>query len=174
MKETRIHPETGKELHREEREQEIRLGQLSVRVNVPGWYPDDESDSLHSGADLKASNEAYKELRVQLAGRIKSIRKKSALTQEEAGLLIGGGKRAFQKYERGQVPSAAALNLIEVIREHPAVVETLRKLHEKASIVPKKNVFTLGRSAASGRFSTRGAAPAKRSSPKRKPVRKGA
>ncbi|HKX77234.1 MAG TPA: hypothetical protein VJM34_01805 [Novosphingobium sp.] len=30
------------------------------------------------------------------------------LTQEEAGRLIGGGRRAFQKYENGAMPPTAA------------------------------------------------------------------
>jgi HTH-type transcriptional regulator/antitoxin MqsA len=32
---------------------------------------------------------------------IRGIRKKLHLTQEAAGLMIGGGARAFQKYESG-------------------------------------------------------------------------
>lgn len=60
---TRIHPDTGKVLRRDVRQQTVAVGSLSRVVDVPGWYPDDNSDSLHSGADLKVSNEAFQGLR---------------------------------------------------------------------------------------------------------------
>jgi DNA-binding transcriptional regulator YiaG len=82
---------------------------------VPGWYPDGDGDAIHSGEDLRAYDEAFKELREAYAARIKTVRKKLGLTQEEAGVIIGGGKRAFQKYESGRTPpSDAAVGLIEI------------------------------------------------------------
>lgn len=131
MVETRVHPETGKVLRRAVRQQVVRFGSLSRVVDVPGWYPDDDSDAIHAGADLKASNEAFKELRDAYAARIRMVRKKLRLTQEEAGLVIGGGKRAFQKYESGRhPPSDAAIGLIELLARHPEEVETLRSLRD--------------------------------------------
>ena len=47
MSETRIHPETGKVLRRGVRPQTVIVGSLSRTVDVPGWYPDDESDGVH-------------------------------------------------------------------------------------------------------------------------------
>jgi len=61
--ETRLHPETGKVLRRDVRPQTVRIGPLSRVVEVPGWYPADDSDSVHSGTDLKASDEAFVALR---------------------------------------------------------------------------------------------------------------
>ena len=104
MTESRIHPDTGKRLTRGVREQAVAFGSLTRTVAVPGWYPDDDSDSIHSGADLKALDEAYGELRAAYAARVKAVRKKLKLTQEEAGRIIGGGRRAFQKYESGATP----------------------------------------------------------------------
>ena len=45
------------------------------------------------------------------------MRKKLGLTQAEAGVIIGGGKRAFQaKEESGRtLPSDAAVGLIEIL-----------------------------------------------------------
>lgn len=142
MSETRIHPETGKELRRETRQQTVIVGSLSRTVEVPGWYPDDDSDSVHSGVDLKASNEAFKALREEYATHVKSVRKKLGLTQEEAGVIIGGGKRAFQKYESGRTPpSDAAVGLIEVLARHPEEVATLRALRS----VPDKSASKAGK-----------------------------
>lgn len=137
MSETRIHPETGKELRREIRQQTVMVGSLSRTVDVPGWYPADDSDALHNGADLKASNEAFKELREKYAAHVKSVRKQLGLTQEEAGIIIGGGKRAFQKYESGRTPpSDAAVGLIELLSRHPEEVTMLRTFR----LVPTKPV----------------------------------
>jgi HTH-type transcriptional regulator/antitoxin MqsA len=32
-------------------------------VDVPGWYPEGDGDAIHSGEDLRAYDEAFKELR---------------------------------------------------------------------------------------------------------------
>nr|WP_284699485.1 type II TA system antitoxin MqsA family protein [Sphingomonas lycopersici] len=111
------------------RQQIVSVGSLSRAVEVPGWYPDDDSDSIHSGADLKVANDAYVELRAAYAERVRAVRKRLKLTQEEAGRIIGGGRRAFQKYESGATPpSDAAVGLLEILDRHPEEVETLRQL----------------------------------------------
>lgn len=128
---TRIDPETGVTLTRGVRKAVVRYGMMSRTVDVPGWYPHDPVDDngLHTGADLIESNEVFKQLRAEYAGRIRTIRKKLGLTQAEAGRIIGGGKRAFQKYESGKVPpSDAAIGLIEILARHPDEVETLRAM----------------------------------------------
>ena len=67
MAETRIHPETGKTLRRGMRPQTVRFGSMTRVVEVPGWYPDDDSDSVHSGADLAKSNRAFRDLKAASA-----------------------------------------------------------------------------------------------------------
>ncbi len=129
MGQTRIHPKTGEVLRRDARMQTLSVGSLSREVEVPGWYPEDDSDSIHSGAELQALDQAYLELRAAYAARVKAVRKKLGLTQEEAGRIIGGGRRAFQKYERGTMqPSEAAVGLIEILDRYPEEVTTLRNI----------------------------------------------
>lgn len=49
-------------------------------------------------------------------GEVRAIRERLGLTQEQAGEVIGGGPRAFQKYESGiSKPSAAAVRLLRVL-----------------------------------------------------------
>ncbi len=134
MSATRIHPETGKVLSRAVRQQTVSVGSLTRIVEVAGWYPEDDSDSIHSGTDLKVLDAAYVELRTAYAARVKAVRKRLKLTQEEAGRIIGGGKRAFQKYESGTTPpSDAAVGLLEILARHPEELETLRSIRANAS-----------------------------------------
>lgn len=129
MTKTRIHPETGKELHRDVREQTVSYAVLNRKVKVPGWYPDDDSDAIHTGADLEEMNNAFKTLKMEYAAHVRSIRKKLKLTQVEAGQIIGGGPRGFQKYESGKIPpSTAAAGLIELLNKHPEEVSFLRSI----------------------------------------------
>lgn len=129
MPKTRIHPETGEVLRRGVRAETVRYASLSRIVDVPGWYPEGDGDGLHDGADLAESDRVYRELRAEYGGYVRSVRKRLKLSQEEAGRIIGGGKRAFQKYESGATPpSDAAIGLIELLRRHPEEIETLRAI----------------------------------------------
>jgi HTH-type transcriptional regulator/antitoxin MqsA len=106
---------------------------MSRTIDVPGWYPDDDSDAIHSGADLAESNRAFRELRAAYAAHVRSVRKRLKLTQEEAGRLIGGGRRAFQRYESGATPpSDAAVGLIEILHRDPAKLEVLKSIRSPA------------------------------------------
>ena len=59
--------------------------------------------------------------------RIRAIRERLNLTQEEAGKLLGGGARAFTKYESGSMrPRAAAISLLRVLEAHPEAAWVLR------------------------------------------------
>jgi HTH-type transcriptional regulator / antitoxin MqsA len=133
MTEERIHPETGKPLRRGVRPQTVRFGAFARTVDVPGWYPDDDSDSVHSGADLAESDRVFHEVKAAYAAHIRSVRKRLKLTQEEAGRLIGGGRRAFQKYEKGlMAPNEAAIGLIEILARRPEELATLRDIRSAA------------------------------------------
>ncbi|MXX07027.1 MAG: hypothetical protein F4Z71_09725 [Gammaproteobacteria bacterium] len=57
---------------------------------------------------------------------IRAIRKSLSLSQVEAGELLGGGPRAFTKYEAGTVsPSAAVISLLRVLEKSPATLALL-------------------------------------------------
>ena len=134
MVETRIHPETGKILRRDVRTQMVSFGSMTRAVEAPGWYPDDDSDSIHTGADLAKTDRAFRELKADYAAHVRDVRRKLNLTQEEAGRIIGGGRRAFQKYESGATPpSDAAVGLIELLHRHPEHLEVLKSIRTVAA-----------------------------------------
>jgi HTH-type transcriptional regulator/antitoxin MqsA len=131
--ETRIHPETGRTLRRDVRTQIVAFGSMRRTVDVPGWYPDDDSDSIHTGAELAESDRVFQELKAAYAAHVRRVRKRLKLTQEEAGRIIGGGRRAFQKYESGTTPpSDAAVGLIALLERHPEEIEFLRSIRSAA------------------------------------------
>ena len=58
---------------------------------------------------------------------IRNIRERLGLTQVEAGELIGGGPRAFTKYESGTVkPAAAVVKLLRLLETNPNALPSLR------------------------------------------------
>jgi hypothetical protein len=62
---------------------------------------------------------------------IRRIREKLGISQVEAGELLGGGPRAFTKYESGTIkPAASVSNLLRMVDANPAALITLsgRKL----------------------------------------------
>lgn len=133
MTETRIHPETGNTLRRDVRPQVVTFGSMRRSVDVPGWYPDDDGDSIHTGAELAESDRVFQDLKAAYAAHVRRVRKRLKLTQEEAGRIIGGGRRAFQKYESGATPpSDAAVGLIELLERHPEEIEFLRSIRSAA------------------------------------------
>ena len=59
--------------------------------------------------------------------RIRATRETLGLTQEQAGRLLGGGPRAFTKYETGSLrPSASTINLLRVLEVYPDALWVLR------------------------------------------------
>ncbi len=54
---------------------------------------------------------------------IRQLRKSLGLTQEEFSLLLGGGKKAFARYERGSVRQSMAMdNLLRAVQKHPGLL----------------------------------------------------
>ena len=67
---------------------------------------------------------------------IRAIRRQLGLSQVEAGQLIGGGPRAFTKYEAGTVrPAASVISLLRVLQADPTTLATLQG-HEPRSTAP--------------------------------------
>ncbi len=133
MTKTISSPETGKPLVRDVRPMTITYKGASMTVDMPGWYGEDENDSVHSGIDMQVSDAALKQLKIEVANLlspddVKRIRAKIGLTQQQAGAIIGGGPNAFQKYESGEVTVSKGIsNLLRVLERHPEEIEELKK-----------------------------------------------
>jgi len=110
----------------------------SITVDMPGWYCDQSEEGVLTGEDMKISDRALNRLKARTQGllepeEIRRIRKRLGLTQEAAGELIGGGPRAFQKYEAGDLlPSRAACNALLLLDHDPAGLNVLIARHAAA------------------------------------------
>ncbi len=133
MAESPVCPETGALMHRDVRPMTLEYKGHSVTFPMPGWYCDTSEESLHTGEDMKVSDRMLNRLKARSEGllepeEIRRIRKKLGPNQARAGELIGGGPRAFQKYDAGDLaPSLATGSALALLDDHahrsPRVLE---------------------------------------------------
>lgn len=128
-------PETGAPLHRDVRPLTLTYKGASITVHMPGWYGSGPDEGVFDPEDMKISDRALNRLKARIDGllepeEIRRIRKKLGLTQEAAGALIGGGPRAFQKYETGDLlPSRAISSALILLDRDPKALAILRERH---------------------------------------------
>jgi len=128
-------PTTGAPMHRAVRPLTLTYKGESLTVDMPGWYCDQSEESIHTGEDMKVSDRALNRLKARSEGllepeEIKHIRKRLGLTQQAAGDLIGGGPRAFQKYEAGDLlPSRAISSALALLDHNPSALAVLSARH---------------------------------------------
>ncbi len=133
-------PETGAPMRRDVRPMTLTYKGESITFDMPGWYCDQSEESIHIGEDMKISDRMLNRLKARSEGllepeEIRRIRKKLRLTQEAAGLVIGGGPRAFQKYESGDLLPSRAISSALVLLDHdPKALTVLRGRQNKASV----------------------------------------
>jgi HTH-type transcriptional regulator/antitoxin MqsA len=128
----RVNPDTGELMHRDLRRMTLSYKDETITFDMPGWYSETSEESVHSGADLRVSDRKLNLLKARAEGlldpaEIRRIRKKLRLTQEQAGVMIGGGPRAFQKYEAGDLlPSRAISSALMLLDRDPTGLDELK------------------------------------------------
>jgi len=131
-------PETGAPMHRDKRPMTLAYKGESVTFDMPGWYCETSEESIHTGEDMKVSDRMLNRLKARSEGllepeEIRRIRKKLGLSQAGAGEMIGGGPRAFQKYEAGDLlPSRAISSALALLDHDPAGLQVLEARQHKA------------------------------------------
>ena len=126
-------PTTGAAMRRDARPVTLAYKGETITFGMPGWYCDASDESIHTGHDMKVSDRMLNRLkaraeRLLAPEEIRRIRKKLRLSQSEAGQLIGGGPRAFQKYETGDLlPSRAISSALTLLDHDPAALAVLRQ-----------------------------------------------
>lgn len=131
-------PETGAPMYRGVRPMTLTYKGENLTFDMPGWYCDQSEESIHTGEDMKISDRKLNLLKARCEGvlepeKIRRIRKKLHLSQEQAGLLIGGGPRAFQKYESGDLLPSRAVTTALVLLDHDPAALSVLETHKKAA-----------------------------------------
>jgi HTH-type transcriptional regulator/antitoxin MqsA len=130
-----IHPVTGQKLVRGSRRHTVRYKGLEREVVEQGWFPEDggDGDGVLVGDDMEPGDRALAEIRAEIAAtlqphEVRAIRLRLKLSQRKASELLGGGPRAFQKYESGEVAvSKPMANLLRLLDRDPARLKELVK-----------------------------------------------
>ena len=126
-------PKTGLPMVRGTQPLSITYKGHSLTINMPGWYCEQSGESIHTGDDMAVSDLALNRLKAKVEGlllpeEVKRIRKHLKLTQKEAGLIIGGGPNAFQKYESGEVlVSKAITSALILLDKDPTGLKLLER-----------------------------------------------
>lgn len=125
----RICPQCGGAMRRKVSHTEtIEYQGESVRVTgLSGWFcaacdeavfDDDSAQRYGAAGDGLVAG-----VRLRRQAEIRSIRKKLGLTQIEAGKLVGVGKLAFSRYERGETQAPEPLvKLLRLVDRHPELL----------------------------------------------------
>ena len=102
----------------------------TAKVRVKGHWCKKCDEAVFEGGALKKRERAFLALRAEVEGvlgprDVAVIRERLKLSQRRAGEVLGGGPRAFQKYESGeQQVSVPMANLLRLLKKDP------RRLHE--------------------------------------------
>ncbi|TXM64013.1 type II toxin-antitoxin system MqsA family antitoxin [Methylobacterium sp. WL120] len=121
-------PETGQPMVRSVRPLTITYKGRKRTFDMPGWYCDASGESIHDRADMRASDRALADLKAEVEGvvspsEVARVRKRLGLSQARASQIFGGGPRAFQKYESGEVRATRTMTVaLRLAERHPAEV----------------------------------------------------
>ena len=125
-------PVCGERLVRGVKPQTYKYKEAEAVLNIAGQYCTKCGEGVLEGADLRASELGYAEFKARHDGvlspnEVGRIREHLALSQQDAGRLLGGGKMMFSKYENGRAaPSVAMSNLLRLLDRHPQLLAELQ------------------------------------------------
>ncbi len=141
-------PKTGAPMYRDIRPMTLAYKGESITFDMPGWYCDSSDESIHTGQDMKVSDRMLNRLKARVEGllepdEVRRIRKKLNISQTEAGQMIGGGPRAFQKYESGDLLPSRAISSALALLDHDPNGLTVLKGRQGKTTRPQHNASEL-------------------------------
>ena len=121
----------GGVMERDARPTAISYKGETMTIDLPGWYCASCGEAVLSANDMAVSDQALHEIKLRVEGllapeEVRNIRKHLKLSQRKAGAILGGGPRAFQKYESGiTLVSRPMSNLLRLLDHDPARLKEL-------------------------------------------------
>ncbi len=137
-------PECGGPVVFETRTDTVEYKGRKASVKITGHWCGKCGEAVLEGDALERRERAFLELRAKVEGvlsprRVALIRERLKLSQRRAGELLGGGPRAFQKYESGgQQVSVPMANLLRLLDKDPRrLAELVRRTADRLSARPR-------------------------------------
>lgn len=126
-------PECGGEMHFQKHADELEYQGRKRTLRTLGWWCESCGEAIFDGEALRAREKAFLELKAEVDGvlgpkEVAEVRTALGLTQRKAGELLGGGPRAFQKYEAGtQAVSVPMSHLLRLLARDPSRLRELQQ-----------------------------------------------
>jgi HTH-type transcriptional regulator/antitoxin MqsA len=123
----------------EKRPEELEYKGRTRTIKTLAWWCTICGEGILSGKPLVEHERAFKELKAEVDGvlgpaEVARVREALQLSQRKAGELLGGGPRAFQKYESGtQAVSVPMSNLLRLLAADPSRLQEIVAARPKAS-----------------------------------------
>ncbi|MGC9986934.1 MAG: type II toxin-antitoxin system MqsA family antitoxin [Polyangia bacterium] len=141
-------PECGGVMRYERREDVLVYKGQERSWKTLAWWCMQCGEAIFAGKPLLARDRAFQQLKADVdqvlgPGEVAQVRGRLRLSQRRAGEVLGGGPRAFQKYESGkQAVSVPMSNLLRLLARDPS------RLRELAPRRPRPPSSHSGRRAA--------------------------
>jgi len=96
-----------------------------MAIRQPAWWCEDCGEGVLDPGDAKIADVAFATVKADVEGlmtpaQVAAARKRLGLSQRKAGEILGGGARAFQRYESGAVVvSRPMANLLRLLVRDP-------------------------------------------------------
>ncbi len=138
---TQACPECGGVMKYEKHDDVLEYKEQTRTIKTLGWWCTKCGEGILTGEPLQAHEQAFQELKAVVDDvlgpkEVAEVRRTLGLSQRRAGELLGGGPRAFQKYEAGkQAVSVPMSQLLRLLANDPARLRELAPSTTKAGVV---------------------------------------
>ena len=125
-------PECGAEMRYEKHDDVLTYKGHTRTIKTLGWWCTRCGEGIIEGKPLLAHEKAFLKFKAEVdhvmgPDEVARAREALGLSQRKAGELLGGGPRAFQKYESGkQAVSVPMSNLLRLLVNEPSRLDELR------------------------------------------------
>jgi HTH-type transcriptional regulator/antitoxin MqsA len=130
---TQACPECGGSMRYEKHADKLRYKAHTRTIKTLGWWCTKCGEGILAGDALRGHEKAVLEFKADIdhvlsPSEVAAVREKLGLSQRKAGEILGGGPRAFQKYESGsQAVSAPMSNLLRLLAKDPSRLQDLAR-----------------------------------------------
>jgi HTH-type transcriptional regulator/antitoxin MqsA len=119
------------------------------KIQTQAWWCKSCDEAILAGAALRTRELEFQKLKAEVdevlaPADVAAVRARLGLSQRKAGEILGGGPRAFQKYEAGtQAVSSTMSHLLTLLANDPKRLDELRGLRSTAKQkAPRQKVRT--------------------------------